>query len=47
VQNKTIWLKTSEAGLVEAGSNPSIKILIIPDGRLFQSLMVDGKKELL
>jgi hypothetical protein len=25
VQDKTIWLKTSEAGLVEAGSNPSIE----------------------
>jgi hypothetical protein len=27
VQDKTIWLKTSEAGLVEAGSNPSLESL--------------------
>jgi hypothetical protein len=27
VQDKTIWLKTSESGLVEAGSNPSLESL--------------------
>jgi hypothetical protein len=27
LQNKMIWLKTSEAGLVEAGSNPSLESL--------------------
>jgi hypothetical protein len=27
VQDKTIWLKTSEADLVEAGSNPSLESL--------------------
>ena len=27
VQDKTIWLKTFEAGLVEAGSNPSLESL--------------------
>jgi hypothetical protein len=52
VQDKTIWLKTSEAGLVETGSNPPLKasrdcILVISDGRLFQSLLVDGKREFL
>jgi hypothetical protein len=27
VPDKTIWLKTSETGLVEAGSNPSLESL--------------------
>jgi hypothetical protein len=27
LQDKTIWLKTSETGLVEAGSNPSLESL--------------------
>jgi hypothetical protein len=47
VQDKTIWLKKSEDDLVEA--IPPLKasrdcILVISDGRLFQSLMVDGKE---
>ena len=43
VQDKTIWLKTSEASLVEA--IPPLKasrdcILMISDGRLFQSIYI-------